>query len=525
MKDGRHADRFVIESAVQFEGEDISVEVVFPFDYPDQAPTVFGPPGLLKRHQVRTSGNFCLLDDVDADWWPGWPAAHLVTKTLSNLLKDTEKGADAVAAGEADVPEPASAHIRYGPGVVLVPDPFWRFELDAVHGDATLVQGAHEDQLVLTEADGIGAIDERARDLILGPKAKRHRGVWIALAETPRPAATGDDLLVLAEKTKPDYLHRLKRLLRATKGRKTVDTWIGVSFHEEGPQRGQTRRAWVFLRVTLGRGDERVVQRLIRVQALSPSERSRRLPELAGISGARVAVIGAGSLGSPVVFELAKAGVGRVIVGDPDIFDANNAVRHAVGLQWAGMSKADAVALEAQARNPFSEVVPLHLEVGGGQTDSDRFDSLLQDVDVVVDTTGAQSVARIANRRCREAGKRLVIAGLSAGSYGGEVVALRPDGPCFFCFVLAQRDGLVPTPNQGPRSNVTPVGCTHPAFSGAGFDASELAAIAARTVVQATYSTAYPVLESDWAVVNFRGSPRWQAGLLERHPDCPGCQG
>ena len=78
--------------------------------------------------------------------------------------------------------------------------------------------------------------------------------------------------------------------------------------------------------------------------------------------------------------------------------------------------------------------------------------------------------------------------------------------------------------NAGPRSNVTPVGCSHPAFSGAGFDATELAAITARVVVQATYLTPYPPLEYDWAIITFRGHPRWQSGKLERHPNCPRCR-
>jgi len=524
MTDGRFADSFVIATAVKFKGEAVAIEIVYPFDFPDEAPTVFGPPDLLDRHQHSTSGNFCLLENSDADWWPGWPAAHLVTNTLTKLLGDTEQGRDAVTAGEADMPEPVSAHIAYGSGAVLVPDPFWEFELDVVHGDIKLVQGARDEQLVLTEAQGVGAIDPELHERLVGQKAKQHRGVWVALAESPPPASSGPDLLRLVDEAVPESLDRLRRVLRSEKKRRAIESWLGVSFPEEGPQRGQVRRAWVFLRVALGRDGTKSVQRTVRVQALSPAERLRRLPELSGLDDASVAVIGAGSLGSPVALELAKAGVGRVAVGDWDTFDVNNAVRHAVGVSWAGIAKTVAVASEAQARNPFIEVTPLHLHVGAGQGDSDRLDSLLESVDLVVDTTGSLAVARILNRRCREAGKRLVIAGLSAGSFGGEVIVLRPDGPCFMCFALAQREGTIPVPSEGPRSNVTPVGCAHPAFSGAGFDATELAAVVARAATQATYMTSYPALDYDWSIINFRGAPRWQHGLLERHPECPVCQ-
>jgi molybdopterin/thiamine biosynthesis adenylyltransferase len=430
-----------------------------------------------------------------------------------------------VATGEADMPEPITAHVTYkADSAVLVPDPFWSRELPDTHGELTLVDGILSGQLLLARATGFSAPDASLVKRLTKTKSAEHRGTWVTLPDTPSPYPTKAELLDAAEQAFPDLLQRAKRALRSQRSRKSAETWVGMTFMEEGPWRGDSRRAWLFARVVLERDKKRRIRRLVRAQALTRAERARRLPELDGLDDARVAVVGGGSLGGAVAFELAKAGVGHIALVDYDHFDVNNVVRHVLGVEWAGTEKTIALAIELKRRNPFAETSVRPIHVGGGQDDSDLLDTELTDSHLVVDTTGSQAVARILDRRCREYGKRLVVAGLTAGSFGGEVLVLRPDGPCFYCFALAQQDGTIPSPNAGARSNVTPIGCSHPAFSGAGFDATELAAIAARTVIQATYLTTYPPLEHDWAVVNFRGEPRWQSGLLQRHPGCPRCE-
>jgi molybdopterin/thiamine biosynthesis adenylyltransferase len=279
----------------------------------------------------------------------------------------------------------------------------------------------------------------------------------------------------------------------------------------------------VLLHVRVPRQGEREVLGAVRAQALTPSERARRIPELAGLRDARVLVVGAGSLGAPVTLELAKAGVGHLALVDKDFYDVNNAVRHTASTRYAGMDKEQAVMVDARNLNPFVEVRSHRLNVGGDGPEGARLDDLVSEADLVIDTTGSQSVARVLQRRCRKQGKPLVLAALTAGSYGGEVAVFAPDGPCFFCFVLAQDAGDVPTPAEGPRSNATPVGCSHPAFSGAGFDATALAALATRTAVAATGKSQYPSLDYNYVIVSFRGEHPWRQGTLQRRPDCPLC--
>jgi molybdopterin/thiamine biosynthesis adenylyltransferase len=522
LRDGRVPDRLVIETELPFRGAMVPVEVAYPYEYPDDGPTLFGPPGLLDRHQQPRAGNFCWAEDSERDWWPGMDAAQLVAEDLRWLLEDTEKGSEAVRLGEADMPEPITGHIAYGDGAVVVPDPYFAKDLPASEGTMTLVGEAS--RYLLAHAANLGAADAGLRERYFKGKAE-HDGFWVALDPTPTAAVfDGVELLNVVTAAAPRCFERLARRLKKSQSLAAAECWLGVTFIEEGPRRGEYRRNWAFARIALDRSARQRMYPKLRAQALTLDERQRRTPELVGIGSARVLLVGAGSLGSPLCCELVKAGVGHTDVVDPDTFDVNNSVRHVVSPHWAGASKAAMTVIFAQELNPFVTVESHSFFVGGGADAAGLLNTLLAQASVVVDTTGANSVARILQRRCAEAGKTLVIAGLSAGSYGGEVGVFRPREACFECMVLAQRDEEVPEPPAAPPgSGVTPVNCSHPAFAGAGFDATELAALTARTVVQATSATTYPALDFDWAVVNFRGEPRWQSGWLAKHPECERC--
>lgn len=522
MLDGRYAGHLVIETEIPFRGASVRVEVVYPFDYPEECPLLFGSLGLLERHQSATSGNFCWTDDSDREWWTGMDAAQLVTEDLRWLLEDSEQGSAVVRAGEADMPEPVTGHVLYGDGVVVVPDPYFEENLPASEGKMTLV--ARNDRYLLAHAAGLGSAHKRPRASYF-KDASDEDGFWVSLDPTPAaPVFNSDELLDRVDEAAPRCFERLARRLKKRQGQPSAECWLGVTFIEEGPLRGEYRRNWVFARIRLDRSGVRQIEPRVRSQALTVKERQRRTPELVGLESARVLLVGAGSLGSPLCFELAKAGVGHTDLIDPDTFDVNNSVRHVLSPHWAGSQKATLTAMFAEELNPFVTVNGYTFRVGGGSERAARLTALLEPATVVVDTTGANAVARILQRRCIELDKPLVVAGLSAGSYGGEVAVFRPGGACFECLLFAQRDGLVPEPHAAPAGpGVTPIGCSHPAFAGAGFDATELAALTARTVVQVAEASKYPRFDADWAVINFRGEPRSQTGTLQKHPECGRC--
>ena len=104
------------------------------------------------------------------------------------------------------------------------------------------------------------------------------------------------------------------------------------------------------------------------VDALSPAERLRaarqlRLPEIGDIgqrrlAAAKVAVIGAGGLGSPVLLYLASAGIGTLGIVDDDVVEATNLQRQiAFGVTDVGRPKATVAAERVSSLSPGTVVV------------------------------------------------------------------------------------------------------------------------------------------------------------------------
>src|ERR1035437_2349871 len=108
---GTNDARLVIETELTYQDEAVPIRVAFPLDYPDAPPMFYGPEGLLERHPTAGGTNLCWSADPDRDWYPGRDAAYIVANNLRALLADSEKGASAVRAGEADMPEPLTGHI------------------------------------------------------------------------------------------------------------------------------------------------------------------------------------------------------------------------------------------------------------------------------------------------------------------------------------------------------------------------------------------------------------------------------
>jgi molybdopterin/thiamine biosynthesis adenylyltransferase len=412
-----------------------------------------------------------------------------------------------------------SAQISYmSGGAVLVPDPFWAREFELDHGGFTLLQVIGDRLRLLYRVEGCDQPDESVVARLTSSGAHRRSGTWVQLPEPPSPWPSHHAILEAARNVFPGLFSSARSELARKYKLKHVEQWIGVTFLEEGPRRGETRRAWVFAEVRLERGGAPELRRVVEAHPVTAEARALRTPELVGLAEARIAVVGAGSLGAPITLELAKAGVGQIFLVDRDSYQASNSVRHVLSTWDTGRSKAVGVAVAAEQLNPLIEITPQVTTINGSNAGD-----LLADAEVVVDTTGSQAVGRMLSRRCREMGKRFVVAGLTNGAYGGDLVILDPGGPCFMCFVMRQAADEIPSPASAPRSNATAHGCGYPTFAGAGFDATALAALVTRAVVGAGGWCAYPKPGYDWAVVNFRNGEPWRQGRLERHPGCPVC--
>src|SRR5690606_34217695 len=101
------------------------------------------------------------------------------------------------------------------------------------------------------------------------------------------------------------------------------------------------------------------------------------------LKAASVLIVGAGGLGSPTALYLAAAGVGTVMLADPDVVDLSNLQRQVIYAETdIGEPKVEAACDRLAALNP-------HVFVAGyqGRFDDESADTLVQGVDLVLDGT------------------------------------------------------------------------------------------------------------------------------------------
>ena len=153
------------------------------------------------------------------------------------------------------------------------------------------------------------------------------------------------------------------------------------------------------------------------------------------ILAARVLVIGAGGLGSPVALYLGCAGIGSITIADSDDVDLTNLQRQiAHRLASVGQPKATSAQASIAAINPDVQVTPL-IE----RADAARLDALVQDADVVLDCSDNFKTRHAVNAACVKHRKPLV-AGAAIG-FDGQISVYdtrQPDAPCYACLFPAE---------------------------------------------------------------------------------------
>jgi molybdopterin/thiamine biosynthesis adenylyltransferase len=156
---------------------------------------------------------------------------------------------------------------------------------------------------------------------------------------------------------------------------------------------------------------------------------------------ARVLVIGAGALGSPVATYLVGAGVGRVGVADADDVELSNLHRqHLHFSPDEGVPKVHSAATKLRFLNPEVMVEPYQVRV-----DAENALALVADQDLVVDCSDGFDTRYAVNAACCRAGVPLVEGG--AIGFTGLVMAIRPgETACYRCaFPQAPPSGAAPT--------------------------------------------------------------------------------
>lgn len=527
-EDARAADIVRMRVWVPAPDDVVELEVTFPDLYPLFRPSVNSTQLRLGHHFDPFGGDLCLIARGSRHWSEADSLGWLLKVQLPKVLADEI---------DPDQGEPISAFLNYRPNAALL---VGEHSLSSTGEDRGVLEIAVSHLFPDGSGRWLGVVGsapwdsgsmaaEIADSLVLN---QRVQAGWVRLEGIP---ATN----VARELWKKDLItpeHDLGGFSVAYQlvlfpeehapGEYGVGGVLLVRASDQRP-RGQRRRG----------GQRGPVMKadfgLVRISRVGTAFSSARIPELHSLSSARILIVGCGALGSLVAEQLARAGVGKLILIDGDVLDAGNLVRHAASLAEVGLTKARAVAHLVRGASPEISVEPLDFLVGtarsgdqGLSTSSTaKLVAAVNRVDVVVDATAEIAVHEVLSLMAFEAGVSLVVPEASPGAWGG-VVASLPAGSeaCGNCLEFHRQEGDVPAP-PSDSTRIQPIGCSEPTFTGSGFDLAEVAMQAVRMIVEATASSG-PTTEATADVLQLRDTngartlPRWDRVTLPRHPHC-----
>jgi adenylyltransferase/sulfurtransferase len=167
---------------------------------------------------------------------------------------------------------------------------------------------------------------------------------------------------------------------------------------------------------------------------------------------ARVLVIGAGGLGSPVTLYLAAAGVGTIGLVDHDAVDVSNLQRQVLhGTRNVGRPKVESGRERLGDLNPEVKVIPFPV-----QLTRDNALDIIRDFDIVVDGSDNFPTRYLVNDACVMLGKPNVYGSIFQFEGQASLFDARV-GPCYRClFADPPPPGMVPSCAEGGVLGVLP---------------------------------------------------------------------
>ena len=200
---------------------------------------------------------------------------------------------------------------------------------------------------------------------------------------------------------------------------------------------------------------------------LSPQEIARYsrhliMPEVAmdgqkRLKAAKVLLIGAGGLGSPLGLYLAAAGVGHLGIVDFDVVDYSNLQRQIIHTtNDVGRRKIESAAERLRAINPGIEIETYETRIT-----SENALELIRPYDIVIDGTDNFPTRYLTNDACVLLGKPNIYGSIYRFEGQASVFAT-PGGPCYRClFAEPPPPGAVPSCAEGGVLGILPgvIGC------------------------------------------------------------------
>lgn len=555
-QEAKAAGRIEFRGRIRAGGKSHQIRLAYPDGYPYQHPLVFGPPHLLSRHQQPYQGELCVWPAAEQDWdWQRTDAGAYVLKNAVELIELSLKDPDAVHGREERFPDPRSRYYPCHPGAsIIVPSDMYG-----------MPKNAWGTMLILGPKVSAPSRGMAKRVRIDGPKAAGVReapgswrglftdsgeieGYWVKVEQAPPFWSTPQEFHSSIFGWIAERHPRGEQILRWDERQLgwfgTRVRMVGVVFPDE--ERWHTAGdQWLFvleweggekLPVIAGQVRNTVVFRSHRVDE---KEWFERIPQLAGLKAAKVAVVGLGALGSSVAVALARCGVGELYLVDKDVVEVGNLVRHEADIHSVGFDKVAAIGRKAFAANPTIAIEGLTCHFGApGVLESVA--AAIEGFDLVVNTFATDwGLNLIVNRLCYQLDIPQVHAWIGNGAWGGEVLRVIPgETACFecWCYWANDKSGAASDlrPVVSPEQLVAPVSCIETTFTGAGFDISTVsmatARLAVQTILRRQSADGYPDAPYHYSSLQLRqgepfAGPITRSAEIPRYELCSTCGG
>ena len=156
---------------------------------------------------------------------------------------------------------------------------------------------------------------------------------------------------------------------------------------------------------------------------------------------ARVLVVGAGGLGSPVLSYLAAAGVGVIGVIDDDIVSLSNLQRQVLfDEDQLDTPKVFSAQAKLKKLNPFVEILPFNRRLNTLDAET-----LFCDFDLIIDGTDNFATRQLVNSACVKLKKPLILGAITQWEGQVSVFNVTQSSPCYACvFPTEPASGLAP---------------------------------------------------------------------------------
>jgi len=264
-----------------------------------------------------------------------------------------------------------------------------------------------------------------------------------------------------------------------------------------------------------------------------------------------VTIIGLGTGGIQVTLELAKSGVGKFYLVDPDRLSIGNLNRHQAGISCAGRKKVFLARDLILEKNPKA-IIETH-PIFACEENRKILTSIIKKSNLVVCATDSRQSKLFINMLCIETKKPTIFGGAFRRAYGGNVLRIRPhETACYHCFVLAmpEKEADQEISSEENAAEIAYSDMPVPIEPGLSVDVAPIGIMVSKLALQELIKDKESTLhildkdfEANWYIWINRPEPkteyaswpplsescddmtilRWYAITLARDPECPTC--